>query len=92
MSKKKQVDVTEEELDLKSAKAKLSMWIDGDILEAIREETKKITGNEKGYQTYLNRRLREIFLGDLSVVDPKKIQEIEKRLNIIEKAVLKKRA
>jgi len=40
----KEVDLTPEELDLKKAKAKLSMWIDGDVLEAVRAETKKAEG------------------------------------------------
>jgi hypothetical protein len=90
MSRTKEVDLTEDELDIKAAKAKLSMWIDGDILEAIRLATKKQTGSTKGYQTFLNKKLREIFLNEVTEIDPKRIAEIEKRLGIIEKVVLKK--
>ena len=42
------------------------MWIDGDLLEAIKQQTKLETGTTKGYQTFLNRKLRNVFLDEES--------------------------
>ena len=81
------VDIESNELDIKKAKAKLSMWIDGDLLEAIRNETGKVTGTKKGYQTYLNKKLRELFLKEKTEIDSERIESIEQRLRILEKAV-----
>ncbi len=89
MSKRKEVDIIESELDFKKAKVKISMWIDGDLLEAIREETRKETGSSKGYQTFLHQKLREMFL-NRDRWDAAKIQEIERRLALLEKAVIAK--
>jgi hypothetical protein len=81
------VDISPEELELSKAKAKLSMWVDGDVLAAIRLETKEVTGTEKGYQTYLNKKLRELFLNEKNEVDFERIDSIEQRLRILEKAI-----
>lgn len=86
MSKKKEIDIIDEDLDIKKAKVKISMWMDGDLLEAIREETRKATGSSKGYQTFLHQKLRDIFL-NRDAWDAAKIQEIERRLALLEKAV-----
>lgn len=56
MSRKKNIDLIDGDLDIKKAKVKISTWMDGDLLEAIREETEKETGSAKGYQTYLHQR------------------------------------
>jgi uncharacterized protein (DUF4415 family) len=83
----KLVDIDPSELDLKRAKAKLSMWIDGDVLEAIRSETLRATGSKKGYQTFLNKKLREVFLGETERSDDQRLAAIEERLRLLEQAV-----
>ncbi len=80
--KKNLVDIEEGELNLENAKVKLSMWVDGKIIAAAREQQIQATGSEKGYQTLLNQKLREIFLQP----DPE-IAEIKRRLALLEKAV-----
>jgi hypothetical protein len=82
---KKLVEIEEGELNLESAKVKLSMWVDGAIVVAARKEQLQATGSEKGYQTLINQKLREIFLQP----DPK-LQEVERRLTILEKLVVGK--
>lgn len=81
-SDKKLIDIEEGELNLENAKVKISMWVDGKIIAAVREQQIQATGSEKGYQTLLNQKLREIFLQP----DPE-ISEIKRRLTILEKAV-----
>ncbi len=85
--KTKKVEISADELDLKKAKAKLSMWIDGDLLEAIRKETEQATGSKRGYQTYLNKKLREVFLHERAEIDGKWIDSVEQRLRLLEKAI-----
>ncbi len=86
-TQKMNIDIDASELDLKKAKAKLSMWVDGDVLEAIRNETETQTGAKKGYQTYLNKKLREVFLHEKTEIDKEWADSVEKRLRILEKAV-----
>ena len=63
------------------------MWIDGDVLEAIRRESREVTGSKKGYQTYLNKKMREVFLNEHTEVDGGRLESIEQRLRLLEKAI-----
>ena len=86
MSKKIEtlVEIEEGELDFSKAKVKVSMWIDGAILEAIKLAQKEKTGSEKGCQTFMHQKLSEIFLEsrDQNAV---KFAELERRLALLEK-------
>lgn len=51
------------DLDYKDAKVKVSMFLDGDLLLAVKSEAKK-TGQK--YQSLINKTLREIFLNEVT--------------------------
>lgn len=66
--------------DKKAVKVRITTFLDEDLLEIIKEEATK---QNKKYQSYLNERLREIFMNEESV---------ETRLHRLEKIVQKKMA
>lgn len=66
--------------DKKEVKVRITTFLDEDLLETIKAEAAK---QNKKYQSYLNERLREIFMNEESV---------ETRLRRLEKIVEKKMA
>ena len=52
--------LTEEDLKLKNRKVKVSMWMDGDLLQAIKIAAKD--EGENKYTTFLNKYLRKLFV------------------------------
>ncbi|MDD9952494.1 MAG: BrnA antitoxin family protein [Zetaproteobacteria bacterium] len=63
------------DLDMKKAKAKVTIYLDGDVLEAVQSEAER-TGTK--YQPLLNQALRERFLGEKTVLQ--RLDAIESRL------------
>lgn len=76
---KKEVHI-EEDLLLKDAKFKVTIYIDGDVLEAIREAAEKA---KTKYQPFINKILRERFIGDAE-------ESLEARVSRLEMELLKK--
>jgi uncharacterized protein (DUF4415 family) len=68
--------VSEEDLDPKNAKERLSIWIDESIVDAFRERAK--SENTK-YQTLMNQALRE-FIEKPSLAE--RVERIEKQLKL----------
>jgi hypothetical protein len=71
MAKKKtfktgNVDIPRDEFDLKKAKVKISLLLDGELLDAYRIAAKKTSHGE--YQTLMKEKLREALFG--KHVDP----------------------
>jgi len=62
----------------KDVKVRITTFLDEDLLDAIKAEA--VSQNKK-YQTYLNERLREMFLGE---------ETLEARLRRVEEIVAKK--
>ncbi len=52
-------EITEDMLDPRNVKEKISIWLDQDVLDSVREAAKK---NGEKYQPLINRVLRQIFL------------------------------
>jgi uncharacterized protein (DUF4415 family) len=73
--------IPEDEFEPKNMKVRISMFIDGDVLESAKETAKH--RGDIGYQTLINQKLREVFLNE---------ETVEDRLARLEKIVLKKRA
>jgi len=73
------VEITEEDLDFSKAKIRVNTWIDGDIVQELRERAKR--ENTK-YQTLLNGLLREIVFKESFSMD-----EIMERLGKLERKV-----
>lgn len=78
MTKKYGKHEVEGELELKNAKVKVTLYIDGDILEYIRKDAKN---KNKKYQTLLNDTLREYFLSDES--QDMRLKTLEKQLTLL---------
>jgi len=74
------VEIDADEFDPKYCKVRVTMMIDEEVVKACRAEAAK---RHVGYQTLINQKLREIYFGEKSV---------EKRLEVLESLVLKKRA
>jgi len=74
------VELDEDEFDPKYCKVRVTMMIDEEVVRACRAEAAK---RHVGYQTLINQKLREIYFGEKS---------LEKRLEVLESMVLKKRA
>jgi uncharacterized protein (DUF4415 family) len=77
----KESRIPKDEFDDKNVKIRISMFVDGDVLDAVKKTAKKSGGI--GYQTLINQKLRDVFLSEESVED---------RLARLESVVLKKRA
>ena len=71
--------IPQDEFAPKNVKIRISMFVDGDVLEAAKKSAKQ--RGDIGYQTLINQKLRELFLDEESVED---------RLARLEKIVLKK--
>ena len=71
--------IAQNEFNPKNVKIRISMFVDGDILDAAKKLAKQ--RGDIGYQTLINQKLREIFLDEESVED---------RLSRLEEIVLKK--
>jgi uncharacterized protein (DUF4415 family) len=69
-------------LDTKNHKVRITMWLDGDILEVFRDMAKK---SGIGYQTLINNQLRRF------TTQPDQ-GSIEERLERLEQIIKKKRA
>jgi uncharacterized protein (DUF4415 family) len=69
--------------DPKNKKHRVTMWVDGDVLEAIKAEAAKVGA---GYQTFLNKRLREIFLEKHSVSE--NIEEMHQGITLLSGLVM----
>jgi len=80
-------DVVTEELDIKQAKVKVSMFLDGDLLTEIKEQA-KLSGVK--YQTFINQTLRQVFMDESTRFDSKDYSDLKKRVTILEQAFLKK--
>lgn len=80
-------DVVTEELDIKKAKVKVSMFLDGDLLLEVKEQAQK---SGVKYQTFINQTLRQVFMGEPTRFDSKDYGELKKRVTILEQAFLKK--
>lgn len=79
MNNKKRAKIDKSYLDRKNLKVRVNCYIDGDIVQKLKEEA--LSQGAK-YQTLLNDKLRQIVIGDR--VDPnellRRIEELEKRL------------
>ncbi|MCB0407573.1 MAG: hypothetical protein KDD34_05160 [Bdellovibrionales bacterium] len=64
----------------KDIKIRITTFLDEDLLEKIKTEARL---QNKKYQTYLNERLRELFMGE---------ESIESRLKSLEEIIKKRRA
>lgn len=74
------VELDADEFDKKYAKVRVTMMVDEDVVEAFRTEASK---RHMGYQTLMNQKLRDSISGEAT---------LEKRLETLEKIVLKKLA
>lgn len=74
------VELDADEFDPKYRKVRVTMMVDEDIVEAFRVEAVR---RHVGYQTLMNQRLRESLSSETS---------LEKRLEALEKLVMKKLA
>lgn len=88
------VDLEPDEFAPEHTKVRLSMWIDGDLLQAIKARAR--SQREPKYQTWLNKFLRAMVLGEgLENATPRElsgaIEILCKRLDALERAQ-KKRA
>jgi len=68
------------EFDERHVKVRISMFVDSDVLAAIKAQAKRQGGI--GYQTLINQKLREIFLQE---------ETLEDRIARLEKLVLRKK-
>ena len=74
------VELDADEFDKKHCKVRVTMMVDEDVVDAFRAEAAK---RHVGYQTLMNQKLREIIFND---------NTLERRLEALEKIVLKKLA
>ena len=74
------VELDADEFDKKYTKVRVTMMVDEDVVDAFRAEAAK---KHMGYQTLMNQRLRDSISGEAT---------LEKRLEALEKIVLKKLA
>ena len=74
------VELDADEFDAKYRKVRVTMMVDEDVVETFRAEAAK---RHIGYQTLMNQKLRETMTGETS---------LEKRLETLEKLVMKKLA
>ena len=74
------VELDPDEFDSKYCKVRVTMMVDEDVVEACRAEAAQ---RHIGYQTLINQKLRELYFGE---------KNIEKRLEALEKIVMKKLA
>lgn len=79
-------DYGQDEFDPRFAKARITTFIDLDVLDEIRKNAKK--KGEK-YQTLLNKMLRDSVFAEKN--DKKLIKDLEERISILERVVLKKK-
>ena len=82
-----QNDLIKEDLIYGDAKVKVSMFLDGDLLQQVKAIAKK--RNTK-YQTLINQSLREVFLGNSASVDPDEFQKLRQKVEFLETLILKK--
>ena len=68
--------ITQEDIDPKNAKERLSIWVDEEVVNGFR---KRAMDQNTKYQTLMNQALRE-FLSKPSLVE--RIEKLEKTLNI----------
>ena len=73
--------IPKDEFERKNVKIRISMFVDSDVLEAVKKVARQ--RSDIGYQTLINQKLRDVFLNEESVED---------RLSRLENAILKKRA
>lgn len=74
------------------AKIRISIWIDGDVLMAAKERAKETSareGREMGYQTLMNRTLREEFCGSLDTAAPEAVAEVQQGLKEVRERLAK---
>ena len=66
------------------------MWIDGDVLDEIKSLAAK---DHMKYQTWLNRKLRDVILSDSPTrwAASESSDDVEVRIKALERAVFKKR-
>ena len=74
------VNIPDEAFEPKNQKVRITSWIDGDVLDALKAHAAK-TG--EGYQTLMNRLLRAAILDD---------ETVESRLAKLEAAILGKKS
>lgn len=83
--------LSKEDLEPSQGKGRVTMYVDLDVLKAVREEAKSL---KLGYQTYINQILREYFINESS--DGKKVttEDLLVELETLKKDVskLKKKA
>jgi uncharacterized protein (DUF4415 family) len=69
-----------DEFSPKYAKFRVTMWMDVDLLDAVR---KRAAADGMKYQPWINKKLREMMLSEA---------RIERRIAALEKAIFKQRA
>ena len=72
-------EFTAELLEPKNVKEKISIWIDQDVLDKVREAAHK---NGEKYQPLINRILRQVFSPDDSL-SPKTIEDVMAQLHAL---------
>ena len=73
------VDIPEEDFELKNMKFRVNMWLDMDLVDIIRAEAEK---EGMKYQPWINQKLREVLMGEKSF--EKRLFSIEQKLKEIE--------
>ena len=76
-------EITEDMLDPKNVKEKISIWIDQEILDNVREAAKK---NGEKYQPLINRVLRQVFMPS-DALPPRTMDDLALQLKALWAAV-----
>lgn len=66
-------------LRIEDAKIKVTLYLDGDILKAVKLKAKE---ENKKYQSLVNETLREVFLDEKPI--RKELQDLAKRVELLE--------
>lgn len=69
----------EDDLDFKKAKVKVTLYLDGDVLDMARKESAK---KHTKYQALINQVLREVLLSEQAEED--RLRKLEERVSLLE--------
>lgn len=72
-------EITKEMLEPRNVKEKISIWLDQDVLDCIRDSAKK---NGEKYQPFINRVLRQIFLPS-NALPPRTVDDLAMQLRAL---------
>ena len=75
-TKSKEIDLGPEYADPANAKHRITFWLDGDILLALRAQAAEVGA---GYQTYMNKVLRDAVMGKGTLAS--RIEALEEKLS-----------